>query len=439
MLGQYWPKRVLVLIEAGISGFYIAITRGLAPILLSSAGYGLADIVLLNVVAYSVGVAAVAVLYSYGVLSRLGNKLALVHGIERILWGIIPLTVATGGLVYPIYSLAITTALFSSILLAVYIFSSFPEPHRLMAYRGSLTAASSIAGQVVAVLVLIYGEGFAKYIGLYLLAMLVGIIATIVLWASRPKTSTERASITQTSEAPVVAFVFTLFLLSSTAVIGVLWAPYLMEVLGAPDYLAASLGLAQMATNVFSSLLWAGRKLETYRWAIILSAMVPILIISTPTPTLHIAIAVLYAIGLTGTTMLASRIYAMAARRENPYRAATMLVAATSSAQVLGLATVLALLPMGPWAFFPVSTGYALAALALALLALKPVAIAPPHMVALYSRIVYTTSIAGYSFIVFTVKSYVYLTARLTGAYMALLLLYLLYRIIYYLSHPTTP
>ncbi|MCD6340598.1 MAG: hypothetical protein J7L51_01425 [Desulfurococcales archaeon] len=430
-------------LEALIANFYVVITRSITPILLVSVGFSIRDILMLNILAYLTALATAYYLNQHSDILKKNVKVRLlaVHSLERIFWGIIPLTALLApALLYVNYIVAVTLTIPTSSLMSTVIFTrlSNSELRRLLTRRGALGAVSNVIGQVTAVMVLMSTAAISKYIYLYLLAMAVGLMSTLVIAltpipariSGPPRTKPQEVE--EVSVKLVNVFLFLASLLASGAILGVVWGPYLMKYLQAPDYLAASLGLVQTISVMGSSLFWGGRPYSTYKLAILANSLVPLLIIITPRPELHLAVAALYAFSYTGSNFLASLIYGEVSKSFDVGKTATMLAAASSLAQILGLGVAL-LISQNTSLMFIVAAILSIIATAIAFTTIPETALPRESYVRVYSRVLYNISVSSYNFTIFTLRSTALLAAKLLGFATVLLILYIIYRVLYYI------
>ncbi len=431
----------LVLVaEAGAAGFYIAVTRGLAPVLMAYIGLSVEQVMLVVLAAYVSALGILAALRGRGV-RRLRRSLVAIHGLERAAWGLLPLAALLGppGLIAA-YSLAVSLGTVTSLLLTTTIFSVFDEAgaRRVIAHRSAVSAASNIVGQLTSILVLAIMSGYSKYIYLYALGSGVGLIATAVLATSRlPIPESVAASSTRAGpEEEAVSgtvFLYMIAYMASSAVLATAWAPYLIRVLGAPDYLAAGLGLVQMVTSIGASLYWLRVPYSAYKQALLVLPLVPVLVAATREPILHLGLAGLYAFSATGANLLASFLYADLSRRLGAFSASIRVAMAAAAAQVAGLSVALAASRLGLWAVFASSAAYAVLAAFIALYSLPEVALVPRDQALVHARRLYVVTSAAFGFIVVVSRRTVVMVLRLVALGLALLILLFLYRLLYYL------
>jgi len=78
-------------LEALTAGFYVNITRSLAPIFLAVIGYTIVDIVKLNATAYLFSTVLSYVVYTYRekFIRNIKKFLLTFHALERLFWGLL--------------------------------------------------------------------------------------------------------------------------------------------------------------------------------------------------------------------------------------------------------------------------------------------------------------------------------------------------------------
>ena len=436
-------ERVITILamEAFIASLYIVITRGLAPIMMYSIGLSLKEIIGVNILAYLASLLTAYLIHkTTGVLRRkVKGILLIVYVSERFLWGLLPLTLALSRtLFYAIYVCAVVMTVPTTILINTLVFTLLNSDELRLALRrrGALGALSSILGQVFIIMVLASIKSVEKYVYLYLIGLFIGLLSTIMI-TSLPNVDLRKIPLREggeVSEEKVKAvnmFTFLSLLLASTSIIGVVWAPYLMRYLKVADYIAASLGFVQMLTNIIASLYWSKASFNVYKVAIMISSLIPIAIMISDSPIIHLLIASIYSFSVTGSNFLASLLYGAISKGYDPLKSSTKLVAASSLAQVIGL-SITYLIPSGRLIFVPAAI-LALIASLIALTTIPEVAIPKEPHVRLYSRILYNLSISGYTFMIFTLRSTVLLTLRLLGFTLIFIILYIIYRTLFYI------
>ncbi|MET1123770.1 MAG: hypothetical protein ABWW66_00725 [Archaeoglobaceae archaeon] len=417
-------------LESLAAGFYVNITRSLAPVFLAAVGYSIHDILWLNLQAY-----AAATLLAYALfkirrllLQNLKSVLLASHVLERVFWGIIPVSHILGFL--PLcYSLAVIMTVPTSSLLNIAIYSlEGEEVKRTLYYRSSFGSFSNFAGSLTALLVVASMEGTAKYLYLYTIAAAFGLMSSLLVSMTEFSVKHGEEMGEEERIKSVNVFLFLLFLSSASALIGAVWQPYVMKTLKAADYMAVAISTTQTVTTIFSPLFWAGRSYRTFRVAIVLAAVSPLLITAIKIPELHVAIAVLYAFSVNGSSMLASFLFAELSRSREVV--AFFLSFASSLSQLFGVAVAIF---AGSLMFLASAALFAMALL-ISILAIPEVAY-DVEKARFYSRIFYGVTISSYTFFVTLTTETALLAARLAVLFTVLLLLTFLYRVSYYLIH----
>jgi len=432
---------IAFVLEALVAGFYVAITRGLAPIFFAIYGMDLAEILKINFVAHLVALVFAWVFYTLREVMLGGGlklKLLLLHGFERLVWGSIPfVALYHPDLLYAVYSLAVVSTAPVGIMINVALNSSLDVDtvKRAQVYRTALGSVSTVVGQLVSIIVVASIEGAGKYVLLYAIAMGVGLVSTAVLSAASiggftPRESGEEEGVEAAKAS--TAFLFLTLIIASGAVLGVSWGPYLVSSLGAEEYIAVALGLAQTVTSVGASVFWTSRSYRVYRYAVAILPAVPLAITFARAPLLHIAIAALYSFANVGANLLASFIFAEAAKRYSIDKASAMLGSAFILAQVVGVGVAYLASAHGAHALFAVSSVFAGLSLAIAFLAIPEVAVAPPHLALIYAAQIHSSATTAYNLAISTARGYAILSAKILAFALALAILYTAFRLLYY-------
>ncbi|BEP16806.1 hypothetical protein PYJP_01580 [Pyrofollis japonicus] len=433
--------RLVLVAESATAGFYLAITRGLAPIVMAAAGLSIREIMLITMLGYVAVLLTLRLVAEKGI-RRLRISLLLVHGSERVVWSLLPLVSPLGAvLVIPIYSLALTLASLSGLMITTVIYSGFDdrEARRIIASRSAVSAASNIVGQLVSVAVLAASKTYMKFLYLYILGSGVGLIATAVLAAaqhllpSEARLQEKKRELAAEEAVSSTLFLFIVLYMAAGAVLATTWAPYLMKWLRAPDYVAASLGLVQMVTSIAASMYWARVPYAVYKSAVIILPLIPVFVAVAANPLLHIGIAILYAFAATGANLLVGFTYAQLAKSLGAFDSSLRAAEAGALAQVMGLGTALAIMGLGPWAAFIVAAAYAASAAVIALLALPEVALVSSEQALIHARRLYIVTSAAFGFVVVYSRKTVIATLRLLALLLALFILVFTYRVLYYL------
>ncbi len=428
---------IIFTLESLFAGFYVVITRGVTPIFLVVHGYSLQDLLLLSTIAGLLALLIGLIMYRYS--SRIVSKkrLLVAHVVERIAWFLIPFGVGSRGLIAILYGFALASTLPTSVYIQAAMLTLFDENtyRRVVVWRGVSGGISSIAGQVTMVLILAFLKTPTKYLILYQIAFFIGILSSIIVSLTPFKIKTVHMTLKTSEEVEVKAaniYLLLVILLASSTLLSISWIPRVINDLGAPDYLAAMIGFIQTLTSIFSSLFWASRSVRSYRYAIILLSLSPIIVYLTPIPLLHLGVAVIYSFSFIGTSLYSAIAYAGLVKRLGVFRAGTLLSSASSMATVLA-GSIGYLVASSPITVFIVSSILGFIGLSIALVSIPELAIVKPAYTRFYSRVIYHTSIAGYTFTLYSLTESAKLTLKLTALVFSLLVLYLIYRTLYYI------
>lgn len=428
---------LLLVLEAIFGGFYVTVSRSITPIFLVVSGFILRELLILNVFAGLLSLSVALVLYYHGKPRGVKARLAVSLLLERIFWFLIPWFIDNRLLVTLIYASAIASTIPSNVFMYTVFFTCFEEQRyrRLIAYRTMAGAIASIIAQIMVVSTLAVGEGLWKYVLLYIIAFSVGLVSPMLIVLApihRVVFETIRRSEEEAEIEASNTYLLLVSLLASTNLLGISWIPRLMKDLGAPDYLAASIGFVQTLTNIFASVFWSHRNVSTYRYAILLLSFTPLIVYFTTIPYMHLGIAVIYSFSLIGANFYASIGFANLVKKLGVARASTLLSSANALAMVIG-GMVGYLLVFSPVLVFIAASIFSLTGLIIALTALPELAIVPPNYTRLYARMLYTSSITSYNFIMFAVSETARTVLRFTGLVVGVIILYIIYRTLYYI------
>ncbi|RLG82299.1 MAG: hypothetical protein DRO09_00615 [Thermoprotei archaeon] len=437
------PKRIGVslayLLEALTGGFYIAITRSLAPLYFAAIGMDIEEILKINLLAYLAALLSAPIINGRRealVKGRFKAKLIAFYVAERVSWGLIPIaTRLTPTILLLTYTSSITLTLPSSILINSSLMAGLNEVEvkRVYAYRGALSSVSSVVGQLIVVVVLASTLSLDKYLYLYILASSIGLASTILLLPIPTPNPLNRKPREEFVVRVSSTLIYLSLMLSSSSIMGVVWAPYLMIKLKAPEYIAASLGLTQTLTSIAASLYWVKKPASSYRLAVLLTSPIPMISYLLLDPLAHIAIASLYAFSLTGVNLLACFIFAESSRDIDPIKASTMLATAYALSQVLGLSLACLSVKVALWVLFAVASLLAAASSIVAFTAIPELTLLPKSYAWMYSRQLYYLALTSYSYTAIALKSSIKLTTKLIGLTLLALLAYTLHRVLHYM------
>jgi len=145
-------------------------------------------------------------------------------------------------------------------------------------------AVARILAQIVVASSLAVGTGLSKYTVLYTIAFSVGLTSPLLVTLAlihRVVFEVRKGRLEEVEIQASNIFLLLALLLAATNLLSILWIPRLMRDLGAPDYLAASIGFIQTISNIFASLFWTYRGSRSYRYAILMLSLIPVLVYVT--------------------------------------------------------------------------------------------------------------------------------------------------------------
>ena len=299
------------------------------------------------------------------------------------------------------------------------------------AKRSAANGLSSILGFALGVFLLAFLPPQAKFSYIFPLGSLLGLISTLLV----PLLNLSHLEgkpfprITEQPEKVFSASSFFVILLVSGNLMGMVWAPYVMNYLGGPDFLAASLNLAGTLSSIIASLFWRKKAFKTLRIGLALNTLGPAIIWATPWPTAHIAINVYTSFTYTRANFLDTFLFA----RYNKW------FGAVKSSVLLGMLGNLAQLTAALLGIFTKEnfvlaflTALAIKALAtlLALFTIPEVAVVPEDVARTYSQILYNNSLTEYKMSIEISKETLLTILRLLAFSLVIAALYVIYRVL---------
>ncbi len=339
-----------------------------------------------------------------------------------------------------IYAIAVAFPLFPSTLINLISLAYFGEEEyrKLVSYRIIASSVASISAQILLVLTLFVGKGFWKFAMLYTIAFLVGLVSVaIALLIPVVEISLNALIATKIEEEAEIKastmYLLQVLLLASTNLLGIAWIPRLMIDFNTPDYFAALIGLIQMLSSAFASVFWLRRKIASYRYAITLLSLAPLMVYFVKEPYLHLGIAVLYSFSLVGTNLYVSAGFAHIVKRLGVIRASALLSSANALAMILGTTIGNAVSSYRALVFTAASI-FGLIGLAIAFTAIPEFAIISPTHTKLYARILHALSITSYNYVMFSIIETAKTALKLIGLTITMIILFVIYRMLYYMT-----
>ena len=431
---------MLMVLEAFFGGYYVTITRSITPILLVVSGYTAEDLLLLN------GFAGLASLLAALSIRRVLENakdiryyLLISHITERALWVLIPVFSWSKQYVVLLYSAAVLASTSTGIAMSTSFYSLFRDRayRDLIAYRTSMSSVASVLAQITALIALAAMEGFQKYILLYTTAFAVGLVSSTLLLFTPPiklgLRETRLPVIDESEVRATITYLLLVSLLSASSTLNIVWVPRLIKDLNAPDYMVVALGLTQIVTNIFASMFWRMRSLGSHRVAVAGLSIAPLLVYFSPITLAHLGIAVFYSFSMVGTNLYAATMYAGVVNKIGALRSGLML--STSNALALTISGFIGYaLSFNTAYVFILASLFGAIGLVIGLIAMPEIAVVSREHSRFYARILYMTSIASYNFVMFTVVETAIITLRLIGLILGILLLFLIYKMIHYIT-----
>ncbi|MEM3898075.1 MAG: hypothetical protein QXO04_05655 [Nitrososphaerota archaeon] len=427
-----------LVLEMAFAGTYLALTKNLLVIYLASIGFNVGGISIVTMIAATIASMSSIMLWRFpGFLTRrVKPKLLLFHALERIFW--IPMVFARDLLSIAIFYAVISAS--TSVISAfmnLLIYSSFGE-----AGVRDVTAKRTIAGNLMttigsaaAMTMLAILPRDLKFAIIFITGSLVGLLSTLALSFADMR-HLEGFEVARRLEKPEQMFTvssFLLAMLTSSNLLGIVWTPYLMGVLGAPDYLAAALNFVSTIFGILGSLFWARRSLGSFRLALGGVTLVPIAAFITPMPVAHLGISAFGTFMFTGASFLGNFLFARYLREFGAVRSSIIFSALTNFSQLLATPFGI-LLSQNYMLLFASVISIRLLSVILAFLAVPEVAAVPEDVARTYSQLIYTNSLMGYALIQETSREIVALTIRLLALAAVLALLYAIYRLVFLLA-----
>jgi hypothetical protein len=427
----------ILILEAMFAGAYKSLTRGLFVIYLVFIGYRIEGI---SFVVFASATASMLIgIFLYKrpsfIVNRVKLKLTGFHALERIMWLLIPLTTSSL-LISVLYSAYMVFSSFISTFLAFAMYGSLTEDdiRDVTAKRSAANGISSILGFASGVFPLALLPAEDKFAYIFPLGSLLGLMSTfLILFLNL--SHLEGASFPKVTEQPEKIFSassFFVILLASGNLLGIVWAPYVMNHLKGPDFLAASMSLFGTLSSIVASLFWRRKAFKTLRVGLALNTLGPLLIWATPWPAFHVPINAYTAFTYTGANFLGTFLFANYNRWFGAVKSSVLLV-------ILGNAAQLVAAPLGMLAkenyliAFSLVFAIKAAAAVLAVITITEVAVVPEDVARTYSRGLYSNSIMGYRIAVEISRETIINTLRLLAFSLVIVALYLIYRVLWIL------
>ncbi|MEO3993853.1 MAG: hypothetical protein QN229_06095 [Desulfurococcaceae archaeon TW002] len=430
--------KILMSMEAFFGGLYVAVTRGLFVPMLTYSGYTLNTLSQITFFAALMNVILSYLIYNYPSLlaKNVKMKLLIVHGLERLLFALLPFLIGIPDLLIIVYGIALTVTIPVGVLLNVALLNVFVQEEfvEISILRAALGAASSLLGSIYTIFVTAFIEAPASYYVAYISSSVVGLFATAALiYYDVPKEFGEPGRTVEIEEVKirkVNTFLMLILMMSGGNLIGLAW-PQLLKTMNSPLYVTMALNLAGNFGGIVGPYLWRGYRAYVLAIAINIAftSVIPFLV----NPLTHVLVSAVLSATFIGANLIASAIYSKYVESLGIIKASTFLT--SSSAVGLLIASVLGrYLPDAPLLVFGLATLLKLLALFVCVLAIPETAVVPPRTAYGYGKLIYLISIIGYTFTVETSKRVFKLFIQLVALTLLLTLILLLYELIMMLS-----
>lgn len=425
-------RRVALVLEAFLGGFYVAVTRGLFVPMLAYSGYP-TDLISRVLLPTSVGGVLVSLsLYRKpGILANnLKYLLLSLHAAERIAWFSLPFLLSDPLLLAAAYLIANLISAVVSISIAVLIFSILPidEVMVVSVNRSAASSAASLLGSLFMTYVSAFVEQPQSYYLSYTTAMLVGLSSSLslLLIPSIPnRISEESSEVEEVRVRSSTALLVMSLMLAGANMVGIAWSPFLKEI-GAPVYLAVALSITGNLGGAVGSYLWRGYR--SYAIAILLNTLVTLAIPFITSAAYHVGLSFLTSLTFMGANLLGMQVFSEVSRKLGRVRASVYL----TSSNYLGLLLAVSISmvwPLKPSLLLILAGLIKLLGLTLTLLVIPEAAVIPARRAYELSRMIYSTSLLGYSFTLQASREFFKMMIAVLSLTFLLLLLYVIYRV----------
>lgn len=426
----------MLALEAFLGGFYVAITRNMFVPMLSYHGYPTEVIARVTLLAGLLGVAISVVMYERPDLLTGNIKMLLLatYLCERILWLSLPFALGQPLLLSALYGVAQAVTIPVSVLMNYVLLTLFRGEEDFRSATIMRTAASnaaSLLGLLFGVYMATYVEPPDLYQVMYITSFTAGLLGVLTLLplhlsAEGPEPSGFRSSSREGAEmSGANAFLMLLMMNAGSSILGMVWAPLLRK-LGAPLNIPILLSLLGSLGGTVGPYLW--RNYKAYLLAMIANATTLGLLILSSSIWIHLVYSFVLSATFVGANMIGASIYSRYLRELGIVKASTLLAASTAGGTLLS--SIIGMLVRGDERLaLVVSLLFRLAAVAIVALAIPETALVPPEVAIGYARLVYSTSMMGYTFAIETSVKVLKLTAQLLAITILIVLTIIIYRL----------
>lgn len=427
--------RWILVLEAMFAGAYVSLTRGLFVIYLTFIGQTVEEISFIVLVSSAASFIIGVLLYKKPlfIVKRAKLKLVVFHALERFMWLLIPLT-TNGLLISFLYSAYLIFSSLISTFIAFFIYGSLTEDliKDITAKRSAANGITSILGFVLGVFLLAFLPPQTKFSYIFPLGSLVGLISTLlIIFLNVPHLDEKQFShAVEQPEKIFSASTFFVILMVSGNLMGIVWTPYVMSHLGGPDFLVASMNLAGTISSAAASLYWRKKSFRTLRIGLALNTLGPVIIWTTPWPTVHVAINCYTSFTYTGGNFLGTFLFAHYNKWFGAVKSSVLLGILGNLAQFI--AAFLGIFAKENFILaFSTILAVKAAATVLALFTIPEVAVVPEDIARTYSQVLYHHSLTGYRMSIEISKETIMTIFRLVAFSLVIVALYLIYHVLW--------
>ncbi|MEM3504250.1 MAG: hypothetical protein QW134_08510 [Nitrososphaeria archaeon] len=425
--------KVLMVLEAFFGGFYVAVSRNLFVPMLAYSGYSLQLISYVTLTAAVLSIIASYLIYSYPkiVETRTKLKLILFHATERFIWFSLPFMLDSPNFMVATYAIAQALTIPVGVLVTIAMFTQYQETDfvDLTVKRTAASSAASILGMVFSTYVTADIAAPQSYFTAYLTALLVGLVSTITLVPYNISSEIKSIQNHKVSEEiefkKINTFVLFAFMMVGGNILGLSWSP-LLKNLNAPVYIAVGLSLAGSIGGTIGPYLWKGYR--QYLLAIVFNVITTTSVMFFKLPEIHLILSFIASMTFLGVNLLATSIYSRYVKVFGIVKASMFL----TSANAVGLfvaSFITCFITSEPTIAIVFSTIFRLLALFVALFAIPETAIVPPSTTYEFGRVIYSSSVLGYTFTVNASKNMIKFMVEILALTFLISFLYFIYRI----------
>lgn len=429
-------SKVLLLLEALFGGIYVSATRGTFIPMVAYAGYSVEEISLVLMLSAIGGVAVSYVVYvKLSSLTGRGRALLMImHVSERFFWCSLPIFLAQVELISIVYLLGQVTSILTSILLTALILEGFDEKTAVEMFvsRAAFSSAASLIGSIMTTYIAAIMPAPDRYYLIYFGSGSVGLLSSIFLMFVKPQgrgVAPRRPEVSLEVEVKKVSvYVMLTFMFLGSNLLALGWPPLLRDI-GAPLWIAVALNVSGGLGGMVGPYIW--RSYKQYALAVLLNSITVLFILSTSAAYVHLLISFILSVTFVGANLIATSIYSRYVEAIGSIKASTLLI----SSNMLGLffSTLLGAVAKEPSTLILLSFFSRIFASILTLIAIPEAAIVPYKTAYGYARLIYSTSLIGYTLTVETSKEVIKLAVKVLALTLVIGILIFIYRLLHIL------